>query len=82
MEEIYDSLINRRLFYEEQKGYHKGTREQNKTKNGAMAWIDFKKACDMVPQNWILDYFKVYKNYSKVIKIIGENIKENLSGRT
>ena len=62
-EEIYYSLTSRGLFLEEQKGYRrwsKGTGEllyidqytlnESKTrrKNLAMAWIDYKKAYDMV----------------------------------
>ena len=36
-------------------------REQDKTENLAMAWIDYKKAYDMVPQSWILHCLKMYK---------------------
>ena len=61
-EEIYDSLMSRGLFPEEQKGCRKGSRrtgellyidqhilDENKTrrKNMAKAWIDYKKAFDM-----------------------------------
>ena len=63
-EEIYFSLISRGLFPEEQKGCCKGARNtgellnidqhilnESKTRreNIAMAWIDSKKAYDMVP---------------------------------
>ena len=65
-EEIYFSLTSHRLFFEEQKGCRKGSRgigellyidqhipNESKTrrKNLAMAWIDYKKAYDMVPQS-------------------------------
>ena len=65
-EEIYYSLTSRRLFPEEQKGCRKGSRStaellyidqqilnESKTrrKNLAMAWIDYKKAYDMVSQS-------------------------------
>ena len=65
-EKIYDSLTSRGLFPEEQKGCRKGSRgtaelfiidqhilNESKTrrKNLAMAWIDYKKAYDMLPQS-------------------------------
>ena len=67
--EIYYSLISRGLFPEEQKGCCKATRgikellymdqhilNENKSrrKNLIMAWIDYKKAYDMVTQSGIL----------------------------
>ena len=72
-EEIYDSLINRGLFTKEQKGCCKGTRgteklysdkhilKESKTrrKNLTMAWIEYKKTYDMVPQSWIIDCLKM-----------------------
>ena len=75
-EEIYYSLISCGLFPDEQKGCRKGSRStaellyidqhilnESKTirKNLAMAWIDYKKAYDMVPQSWILHCLKMYK---------------------
>ena len=66
-EEIYDSLISGKLFPEEQKGYYKGSRRKDKLlyinyhtlkksktrrKTLAMAWIDHKKAQDIVPQKF------------------------------
>ena len=74
-EKIYYSLTSRGLFPDEQKGCHKGSRgtaellyidqhilNESKTrqKNQAMAWIDYKKAYDMVPQSWILHCHKMY----------------------
>ena len=40
-----------------------------------MEWIDYKKAYDMVPQNWIIDYFKLYKISDQVIKFIEKTMK-------
>ena len=40
-----------------------------------MAWINHKKAYDMVQQSWIIDYLKMYKIYNKVIKFIKETMK-------
>ena len=62
-EEIYNSLTSRGFFPDEQKGCCKGSRgsaellyidqhilngSKTKRKNIAMAWIDYKKAYDMV----------------------------------
>ena len=81
---IYNSLSSK-LFPEEQKGCHKGTRgtgellyidqyilKQSKMrqKNLAMAWIDYKKAYDMVPQSQIIDCLKMYIISGEVIKFI------------
>ena len=75
-ENIYYSLTSRRLFPDEQKGCSKGSRgtpellyidqhvlnkSKIRRKNLATAWIDYKKAYDMVPQSWILHCFKMYK---------------------
>ena len=62
-EEIYDSLISRRLFPEEEKGCRKGTSdwsthpqgEQNQTEKWSYAVDRLKKAYDMVQQSWIID---------------------------
>ena len=79
-EEIYYSLASRRLFPDEQKGCHKGSRStaellytdqhilsesKNRQKNLAMAWIDYKKAYDMVPQSWIINCLNCTKYHTK-----------------
>ena len=89
-EEIYYSLTSRRLFPEEQKGCHKGSRgtaellyiDQNilnksttRRKNLAMTWIDYKKAYDMVPQSWIINCLKMYKISHEVISFIEKTMK-------
>ena len=75
-EEIYDSLTSHELFLEEQRGCRnksRGTGEllyidqhifnESKTrwKNLAMAWIDYKKAYDMVLQSYTINCLKMYK---------------------
>ncbi len=75
-DKIYNPLTNRGLFPDEQKGSRKGSKvtaellyidqhilNESKTrqKNLAMAWIDNKKAYDMVPQSWIIHCLKMYK---------------------
>ena len=81
-EEIYHSLTSRGLFPVEQKGCCKGSRgtaellyidkhilDESKTrrKNLAMAWINYKKAYDMVPHSWIIKSLKMYKISDEVI---------------
>ena len=87
---IYFSLISRRVLSDEQKECRKRTRgtgellyieqlilNETKTrrKNLAMAWIDYKKAYDMVPQNWILHCLKMYKIPDVVIKFIEKTME-------
>ena len=89
-EKIYDSLTRHGLFPDEQKGCRKGSRgtaellyidqhipNESKTrrKNLAMAWIDRKKAYDMVPQSWILHCLKMYKISNEVINFIEQTMK-------
>ena len=40
-----------------------------------MAWIDYKKAYDMVSQSWIINCFKMYKISNEVIKFIEKTMK-------
>ena len=89
-EEIYHSLTSRGLLPDEQKGCCKGSRgtaellyidkhildESNtRRKNLAMAWIDYKKAYDMVPHSWIINSLKMYKISDEVINIIDKTMK-------
>ena len=89
-ENIYYSLTSRELFPDEQKGCRKGSRgtaellyidkhilNESKTrrKNLAMAWIDYKKADDMVPQSWIINCLKMYKISHEVINFIEKTMK-------
>ena len=69
-DKIYQHLEEQQLFPEEQKGCKKGSRgtkhqllidkmvikncKRRKT-NLAMAWIDYRKAYDMVPHTWIME---------------------------
>ena len=83
--EIYYSLTSRGLFPDEQKGCRKGSRgtaellyidqhilnkSKNRRKNLAMAWIDYKKTYDMVPQSWIIHCLKMYKISHETINFI------------
>ena len=83
-EEIYFSLP------EEQKKCCKGSRgtgellyidqrilseSKARRKNLAMAWIDNKKAYDMIPQSWIINCLKMSKISDKVINFIEKTMK-------
>ena len=89
-EGIYNSLTSYGLFPEEQKGCRKGSKgtaellymdqrilnkSKTRRKNLAMAWIDYKKAYDMVPQSWMINYLKMYKISHEVINFIKKTIK-------
>ena len=40
-----------------------------------MAWIDYKKAKDMVPQSWIINSLKIFKISEEVINFIKKTMK-------
>ena len=67
-EKVYDHLKDKNLLPAEQKGCRKqsrGTKDQllidkavmlqARNRNLAMAWVDYKKAYDMVPHSWLLE---------------------------
>ena len=84
-DQIYAHLDQEKLLQEQQKGCRKGSRRTNdllyidravikevksRNKNLAMAWIDYKKAYDMVPHSWIiecLDLFGVAENIKSLL---------------
>ena len=84
-DQIYAHLDQEKLLPEEQKGCRKSSRRTNdllyidrvvikefrsRNKNLAMAWIDYKKAYDMVPHLWIIECLDLFG--------VGENIKSLL----
>ena len=84
-EEIYDHLHTNSLLPDEQKGCRKqsrGTKDQllidrevlkearRKQRCLSMAWIDYKKAYDMVPHSWILETLTLTR--------VAENIRDLL----
>ena len=83
---MYYSLTSGGLFPDEQKG-SRGTAEllyidqlilnESKTrrKNIAMAWINYKKAYDMIPHSWIINSLKMYKISDEVINFIDKPMK-------
>ena len=81
-DQIYGHLDQQKLLSEEQKGCRKRSRGTNdllyidravirevesRKKNLAMAWIDYKKAYDMVPHLWIKECLELFG--------VAENIK-------
>ena len=40
-----------------------------------MAWIDYKKAYDVVPHSWIVNSLKMYKISDEVINFINKTMK-------
>ena len=84
-DQIYAHLDQEKLLAEEQKGCRKGSRGTNdslcidrvvikevkfRNKNLAMAWIDYKKAYDIVSHLWIiecLDLFGVAENIKRLL---------------
>ena len=73
-DKLYQHLENKNLLLEEQKGCRhacRGTKDQllidkavirnckRRKTNLNMAWIDFRKACDMVPHAWIIKALKL-----------------------
>ena len=98
-DQIYAHLDQEKLLPEEQEGCPKGSGGPNdllyidravikevksKNKNLAMAWIDYKKAYDMVPHYWIiecLDLFGVAENIKSLLLNSMENSKVMLCSR-
>ena len=93
-EEINYSLTSRGLFPVEQKGCCKGSRgtaellyidqhilieSKTRRKNLTMAWIDYKKAYNMVTQSWIINCLKMYKISHEIITY--ENLECGIDSR-
>ena len=84
-DQVNAHLDQEKLLPEEQKGCRKGSRGNNdllyidravikevnsRKKNLAMAWIEYKKAYNMVPHLWIierLDLFEVADNFKSLL---------------
>ena len=88
VKEMYYSLTSCKLFPDEQKGCCKGSsgtaellyidilnESKTRRKNLPMAWIDCKKAYDMVPQSWVINCLKMYKILHEVINFIDKTMK-------
>ena len=84
-ESVYHHLESEKLLPEEQKGCRKnsrGTKDQlmidkmvmknckRRLTNLCVAWIDYKKAYDMVPHSWILACLRMFKLADNVFNLI------------
>ena len=89
-EEMYGFLEREKLLPEEQKGCRKrssGTKDQllidktvlrdckKRKTNLAMAWIDYKKAFDMVPHSWILECLELFGIAENVRKFMWNSMR-------
>ena len=89
-DKIYDHLQMNRLLPDEQKGCRRksrGTKDQllidrevlreakRKKRHLAMAWIDYRKAYDMLPHSWILETLEMMK----ISKNIGDFLRRTMT---
>ena len=49
--------------------------KKTRRKNLAMTWIDYKKAYDMVQQNWTINCHQMYKISDEIINFIKKTMK-------
>ena len=88
-EMIYDHLDSSRFLPEEQKGCQKGSRGtkdqlfidkmvsrncKRSTTNLTMAWIDYRKAYDMVPHSWIIETLRLEGIAPNIQRLIQESM--------
>ena len=89
-EDLYSHIEDQQLFPDEQKGCKKrsrGTKDQliidktvlkdcrNRKTNLAMAWIDYKKAYDIVSHLWIMECLDMIGAADAVKCLLGESMK-------
>ena len=89
-EEVYAYLEEKTLLPEEQKGCRKNSRGTNdllfidrrilrevkmQKKNLSIAWIDYKKAYDMVPHSWILECLEILRISDQIKAFLEESMK-------
>ena len=90
-DQIHAHLDQEKLLLEEQKECRKGFRGTNdllyidravikevksRNKNLAMAWIDYRKAHDMVPHSWIIECLDLFRVVAENIKSLSVNSME------
>ena len=49
---------------------------KKRKKNLSTAWIDYKKAIDIVPNSWILKWLQMYKIHPVPITFIEESMRQ------
>ena len=90
-DEMYSFLEESNLLPEEQKGCRKGSRGTNdllfidkmvlrevksRKKNLAMAWIDYRKAYDMVPHSWIVECLQLFGIADNIRDLLVNSMKK------
>ena len=90
-EGLYDHLKDQNLLPDEQKGCRKksrGTKDQllidkavlcearRKNRCLAMAWVDYKKAYDMVPHTWVLEVMEMMGVAQNVRELVGTSMAD------
>ena len=90
-QEMYCYLESEKLLPEEQKGCRRksrGTKDQllidktilkdckRRKTNLSMAWIDYRKAYDLVPHSWILECLDICGIAENIIKFVKESMKD------
>ena len=88
-DKTYTFLETNKLLPDEQKGCRRkcqGTKDQlaidrsvlrnckRRKTNLSMAWVDFKKAYDMVPHSWIVESMRMLGVASNIIELIGKSM--------
>ena len=88
-ESIYSHLDDQKLLPDEQKGCRKqsrGTKDQllidkaitkdarMKCRNLNMAWVDYKKAYDMVPHSWILEVISMFGLADNICNLLSHSM--------
>ena len=86
---MYKFLDENEILPVEQKGCrrrNRGTKDQllidkailadckRKHKNLAMAWVDYKKAYDMVPHSWMIEYLKLTQMAENIINFVDRSM--------
>ena len=90
-EETYKYLDHRKLLPDEQKGCRRGSRgtkdhlliDKTVLKDCrrrhtylSMAWIDYKKAYDLVPHSWIIECMKMFGIAENVTNFLGKSMEQ------
>jgi len=90
-EKLYEHLETNNLLPTEQKGCKKGSygckdqllinkaileEVKSRKKNLTAAWVDYKKAFDSVPHDWILKCLSIYKISPILIQFLTQNMRQ------
>ena len=84
-EKVYEHLSEKNMPTDDQKGCRKdsrGTKEQflidkqilkhckKHQRNPAIGWIDYKKACNMVPHSWMTEAMKTVRITDNIVNLL------------